>query len=110
MGEWGTGEASVSKFKVGDRVRITGGSSGNKSNLYGMLATVAGPLEVRSGVSGWRGHCHVIDVDGIGSVWRGHPISRRPCDMEPIDDRPELTTWEAVHASCGWMPGMGVAL
>jgi hypothetical protein len=28
----------------------------------------------------------------------------------PIDDRPELATWEAVHASCGWMPGMGVAL
>lgn len=94
------------KFKVGDRVRITGGSSGNRTNLYGMLATVAGPLEVRGGVSGWRGECHVVDVDGIGSSFRGHQISRRPCDMELIsDDSPG--SWDEICAlTRGWRPGV----
>jgi hypothetical protein len=35
----------------------------------------------------------------------GRVLPRHAECIVPIDDRPELTTWEAVRASCGWLPG-----
>jgi hypothetical protein len=93
----------VSKFKVGDRVRIVGALAGN---WVGMTATVSGPLECFPSTVGTIEYGHDVSVDGVGSTYNGKQIARRPCDMVLLrDDRPELTTWEAVRASCGWMPG-----
>lgn len=101
---------SVSKFYVGQRVAIIGSTA----EFNGRCGTVVSGC-FASPVSGEMGHEIMLDevkctvTGGIFGTRSGEFFAELS-QLRPIDDRPELATWEAVHASCGWMPGMGVAL
>lgn len=94
----------MSKFYVGQRVRIIGSINGH---FEGMTATVVGPLEPSfDEITGEFVYSHDVDVDGIGRAVGGSLIARRPCDMEPLRD--DLTTWESVRALTSYVPGEAV--
>jgi hypothetical protein len=91
----------MGKFKVGDRVRAI--SARRLSVLSGKTEVGDCGTVVSAPREDW-GRLRV-DVD-----WDSGENTASACDaLEPIDDRPELATWEAVREVCGWMPGMGVA-
>jgi hypothetical protein len=94
----------VSKFKVGDRVQYVRnpmyalGSCPVPDGSCGEI--VSGPMPCEAGVwFGDSGFVYQVSFDcGVTSP------RIQEC-LRKIDDRPELATWEAVHASCGWLPG-----
>jgi hypothetical protein len=85
-------------FRNGDRVRAIAVPDVVPTGVVqvGSTGTVIGGLLPDDG---WYADRYNVRWDD------GRELPRHARCLAPIDDRPELTTWEAVRASCGWMPG-----
>jgi hypothetical protein len=92
----------VSKFKVGDRV-VRDTPSLAEQPVTGISPVPVGTEGVvKTRHDGCRIEGYDVEFAGYETQWI------RAASLRKIDDRPELTTWEAVHEVCGWLPGMGV--
>jgi hypothetical protein len=93
----------VSKFKVGDRVvkvrtRLKEHNAlVNVTQHYVPIGTLGTIVAVDHADSFQP--CEVVFDNLECALWPTHYC------IERAPDRSELTTWEAVRASCGWMPG-----
>lgn len=74
----------MSAFKVGQRVRIVHSFTPEIAGRAAIVLSRLGPAICD--VTGTRYLGHDLDVDGIGPVLRGHPISCEPSQLAPLTD------------------------
>ncbi len=92
----------MAKFHVGQRVRIVQ----SKRGLVGHCGTIDTPLRPVTGCdTGEISTRHRVVIDGIDSMREyGAHLNYLPQQLEPIRDDTQLSTWEQVHAICGFKP------
>lgn len=95
----------MSKFYVGQRVRLIADASGTLGFLVGRLATVTSGLRYPHFEHSFhQGELvHGIKVDD----WPSDNVIAPPRELEPLDDDSRsLTTWDhETFKNLGWKPG-----
>ena len=80
----------MSKFFVGQRVRLVYSDNPRLKRFVGKEAILIARCNVFQ-------HCWDVDVEGNRSVLDGVPFSWHEVHMEPILDRPAMSSWDAMR-------------